>query len=271
MSRRLLAEFLSIGTGGEAEIEIVTDAAELRPRAGDVVLGRGTNVLASDGGVSGRVWVMRNSAIGVRGCSIYAGAGATLPAVVRAAAESGLSGLEWAAGIPGSVGGGVIMNAGAYGGELGDVLSRVETLTDGDVVSTPAHELTFEYRRTTGLPNGIVTAAEFRLKNGDVAAIYEKMRGYNEKRRASQPGGRTFGSAFKRVGDESAGLYIDRAGLKGRRVGGAVVSGKHANFIVNDGGATAGDVRALLDIVKLTVYGKFGVQLQEEIGYIGEF
>lgn len=271
MSRRLLADFLSIGTGGEAEVQLVTDAEQLRPTGGEIVLGRGTNVLASDRGVRGRVIVMRNSFIGVRGNRVYAGAGAALPAVVRAAAESGLTGLEWACGIPGSVGGGVIMNAGAYGGSLGDRLTRVEVLTDGDIVSVPARDLDFRYRGVGGLPRGIVTAAEFGLRQGEVGAIYAKMREYAETRRLAQPGGRTFGSAFARVGDKSAGWYVEQAGLKGRRVGGAHISEKHANFIVNDGGATAADVRALLDVMKLTVYARFGVRLTEEVKYIGEF
>lgn len=271
MSRRLLADFLSIGTGGEAEVQIVTDVAELRPAGGEIVLGRGTNVLASDRGVDRRVIVMRNSFIKVRDDRIYAGAGAALPAVVRAAAESGLTGLEWACGIPGSVGGGVIMNAGAYGGQLGDRLTRVEVLTDGEIVSVPARDLEFVYRSVSGLPQGIITAAEFGLRSGEVGAIYAKMREYAESRRLAQPGGRTFGSAFARVDGRSAGWYIERAGLKGRRAGGAYISEKHANFIVNDGGATAADVRELLDVMKLTVYARFGVRLTEEVRYIGEF
>ena len=271
MSRRLLADFLSIGAGGEADIEIVTDASELKVTGGEIVLGRGTNVLASDRGTARRVIVMRNSCISVRDNFVYAGAGAALPAVVRAAAESGLTGLEWACGIPGSVGGGVIMNAGAYGGQLGDKLTRVEVLADGDTVSVPARDLEFAYRNVSGLPRGVITAAEFCLKKGDVAKIYEKMRGYSETRRANQPGGRTFGSAFAKAGGKSAGWYIEQAGLKGRRVGGAKISEKHANFIINDGGATATDVRTLLDVAKLTVYAKFGVRLAEEVRYVGEF
>ena len=271
MSKIRLSEILSIGCGGEAEALYITDAEGLRLKKGDFVLGRGTNILASDSGYDGRILIMRDNSLKVQGNKIYARAGATLPAITRAAAENGLSGLEWASGIPGSLGGGIFMNAGAYGGELGDYVSFVDVLTEDGRERVPASELSFGYRHTEGL-NGIVIGAEFQLKKvSDCRTVYGKMREYTEKRRLAQPGGRTFGSTFKRVGGISAGYYIDKAGLKGRRRGGAVVSSLHANFIVNEGGATAMDVRMLIDEIKLKVFSSFNVRLEEEVIYLGEF
>lgn len=270
MSRVSLSRFLSVGAGGEADAEIITDASRLRLRGGEIILGRGTNVLASDGGVDGRVIIMRASAFEVCGASVRADGGVTLPSLAAEAARLGLSGLEWACGIPGSIGGGIVMNAGAYGGQLADVLKSVEVATPDGVVRVKAAELTMSYRRTDGLPRGAVISAELGLVPGRAENIKKLMAEYSARRRETQPTGRTFGSAFARVGGKSAGWYIDRAGLKGLTAGGARVSEKHANFIVNEGGS-ASDIRRLLDTVKLTVYKTFGVRLTEEVRYIGEF
>lgn len=270
MRRELLSDYLSVGAGGEANIRIVTDASVLRPTGRETVIGRGTKLLAPDGGVDGEVWVMRNVRAEVHGREIVAESGAPLPVLAWLAADAGLSGLEWACGIPGSVGGGTVMNAGAYGGELADVLERVEVVTPNGTCVLRAGELSPAYRRMGGLPRGVISTVTLRLASGDRAKIRSAMRKNNESRLASQPSGRTFGSTFKRVGNVSAGYYIDRAGLKGLRIGGASVSEKHANFIVNEGGSAA-DVRALIERIKAEVSGKFGIALEEEVIIIGEF
>ena len=169
-----------------------------------------------------------------------------------------------------SVGGGVVMNAGAYGGQIADVLDFVEVLTPFGVVRMRGTELVFSYRSCRGLPRGIITKAGFALTGGTREDIEARMRELSAKRKGSQPSGRTFGSTFAKAGDVSAGELIDRAGLKGLRIGGARISEKHANFILTDGG-TAADVRSLIDTVKLKVYARFGVKLEEEVRYIGEF
>ncbi len=270
MKKINLSEYTSIGVGGSAYGEIVTDFENFRPNGDEIVIGRGTNLLASDFGTDRRVVIVRSSGVSFSSATVIADGGTPLPLVCRFAAEAGLSGMEWACGIPGSVGGGVVMNAGAYGGQIADVLDFVEVLTPFGVVRMRGTELVFSYRSCRGLPRGIITKAGFALTGGTRADIEARMRELSAKRKRSQPSGRTFGSTFAKAGDVSAGELIDRAGLKGLRIGGARISEKHANFILTDGG-TAADVRSLIDTVKLKVYARFGVKLEEEVRYIGEF
>ncbi len=270
MRRINLSEYTSVRLGGYAFGEVVTDFGSLKLSGDEIVIGRGTNLLASDLGVTEKVIIVRAANLSVSGNSVVAEGGVPLPLACRAAAEAGLSGLEWACGIPGSAGGGVVMNAGAYGGEISDVLNFVEVLTPRGVVRLNRGDLDFSYRSCKGLPRGAIVKAGFALVPGDRDKIKARMRELNIKRRKAQPSGRTFGSTFSRVGDKSAGELIDKAGLKGLRIGGARISDKHANFILTDGG-TATDVRNLIDTVKLKVYARFGVKLKEEVGYIGEF
>ncbi len=268
MNRRM-SEFTTVGVGGEADIEIVREATSLKFR-GETVIGRGSKILVSDGGISGRVLVMRCDKVSVRGTFITAESGIALPRLSRIAAECGLSGLEWACGIPGSLGGAVVMNAGAFGGELSDLLVSAEVLTESGVVTVTADMLRPQYRRTVGLPRGVILSATIALTEGDRRKIAERMRCFAERRAATQPVGRTFGSTFRRVGGVSAGYYIERAGLKGYAVGGARISDKHANFIINEGGSAA-DIRSLIEIAKEKVRAEFGVTLTEEVIYLGEF
>lgn len=264
MSERMMSGLLSVGCGGRADVEIVTDVKDLRVREGDIVMGRGTNLLAPDEGVAGRVLVMRCGRMRAEGNVIYAEAGAPVAAVARLAARLGLSGLEWAEGIPGSVGGAIVMNAGAFGGETGGVLAYADVVGREGAERLPASALTFGYRRTEGL-TGVVMGGAFALARGDTAEIAALMRRYAERRRLTQPHGRTFGSVFKRVDGVSAGYFLDRAGMKGRRRGGAVVSDVHANFIVNTGGATTSDVLALMSDMEKAVSDAFGVRLEPEV------
>ncbi len=266
MSR--LVGFTTVRVGGEAETVIVKDASALKFRGDEVVIGRGSKVLISDKGL-GKVLIMRNVGASVRGNLITAESGTPLPLLSRIAAESGLSGLEWACGIPGSLGGGIVMNAGAYGGEISDVLVSADVLTSRGRVTVSAKELDPTYRKMRGLPHGVILSATLALTAGSLE-VKNLMRLYAEKRRASQPSGHNFGSTFRKIGGVSAGYFIEKAGLKGYAVGKAHVSEKHANFIINDGDS-ASDIRALIDIIKLKVYAACGERLTEEVIYLGEF
>lgn len=270
MSKKFLSGFLSVGVGGEAEVEIIRTTAGLTYYRGDIILGRGTNTVASDLGTDARVLVMRNIGAEFDGVNVTAESGTSLSALARATIKRGLGGLEWAVGIPGSVGGAVVGNAGAFGGAVGDSVSEVKVLTERGIVCIGADKLHFSYRKTDGLPEGIITGVVFRLKRADPVMLAECAAGYDERRRSSQPTGRSAGSTFLACNGISAGYYIERAGLKGTRIGGARVSDKHANFIIVDGGC-ANDIRLLTDLIKLKVYAEFGVRLKEEINYIGEF
>ena len=203
--------------------------------------------------------------------TILAEAGASLARVADFACRQGLAGLEFAHGIPGSVGGGVAMNAGAYGGELKDVLESVEFIgEDGAIRSLPAGELQLSYRHSAFSDTSrLITGAVFRLTPGDGVSIRAKMRELIEKRRASQPlDVPSAGSTFKRPAGGYAAAMIDRCGLKGLSVGGAMVSTKHAGFVVNTGGATYADVTALIREIQKRVFEAEGVMLEPEVKII---
>lgn len=238
------------------------------------VIGCGSNLLVSDAGIRGLVIALGKpfSRIEVRGNAIFAQAGARLSAVANAALAHGLTGLEFASGIPGSVGGGAYMNAGAYGGQLSDVLTEVELLRDGMAVRVPASEMDFGYRHSAAMESGaLITGATFALQPGDPAEIRARMDDLNGRRRDKQPlEYPSAGSTFKRPEGYFAGALIEQAGLKGCRIGGAMVSEKHAGFIVNAGNATAQDVFELIMRVQHTVLDRSGVWLEPEVRLIGE-
>ena len=238
------------------------------------VIGCGSNLLVSDAGIRGLVIALGKpfSRIEVRGNAIFAQAGARLSAVANAALAHGLTGLEFASGIPGSVGGGAYMNAGAYGGQLSDVLTEVELLRDGMAVRVPASERDFGYRHSAAMESGaLITGATFALQPGDPAEIRALMDDLNGRRRDKQPlEYPSAGSTFKRPEGYFAGALIEQAGLKGCRIGGAMVSEKHAGFIVNAGNATAQDVFELIMRVQHTVLDRSGVWLEPEVRLIGE-
>ncbi|HWP80912.1 MAG TPA: UDP-N-acetylmuramate dehydrogenase [Candidatus Acidoferrum sp.] len=239
-----------------------------------LVLGGGSNLLVADKGFSGTVVAMRPycADITVEGRIVTAEAGATLAAVAAAARDAGLSGLEFAAGIPGTVGGGLYMNAGAYGGELSGVLLRA-LLLDADLheYEADAAGLDMSYRHTALMERGdVVLRASFMLTPASPADISAKMEDLAKRRREKQP--LTYpsaGSTFKRPAGDYAARLIDAAGLRGLQVGGAAVSEKHAGFVVNLGEATAADVRALMAQVTKAVYERFGVTLEPEIRMVG--
>lgn len=238
------------------------------------VIGNGSNLIVRDGGVIGLVIALgeRFSHISIENNVLTAEAGATLSKVATEAQRAGLSGLEFASGIPGTLGGGCAMNAGAYGGQLSDALIDARVLIDGEIRTLMRDEMQMGYRTTLPLrEGGIVLSARFRLQSGDPNAISERMRELNARRREKQPlNFPSAGSVFKRPEGYFAGALIEQAGLKGAQIGGAQVSEKHAGFIVNVGNATAGDVLTLIERVQKTVFEHSGVHLETEVRVIGE-
>ena len=234
------------------------------------LLGNGSNILFADEGFAGVVIDISalGSDIAVEGNMLTAGAGVRLVALCRAALEHGLSGLEFAYGIPGTVGGAVYMNAGAYGGEMKDVLTVVRYLTaEGEVVQASAAELDLSYRHSIFEENGgCILSAQFALQPGNAADIRAKMDELMAKRVDKQPLDKpSAGSTFKRPAGAFAAALIDQCGLRGFRHGGAAVSDKHCGFVVNLGGATCADVLALCDEVRAIVKEKTGYELEKEI------
>ena len=239
-------------------------------------VGRGSNLLVRDGGIRGLVILFGDgfSGIGIKGGIITAKAGDTLTRLSNAALEAGLSGLEFASGIPGSVGGAMVMNAGAYGGQMSDVTmwARLMDVRTGDVKQFSLDALEMGYRISRALKTGeVVTQTAFRLMRGDKAEIRARMDDFNRRRREKQPlNYPSAGSTFKRPTGHFAGALIEQAGLKGFSVGGAEVSELHAGFIVNRGNATARDVLELISQVRQRVYEHSGVMLEPEVRIIGE-
>ena len=234
------------------------------------LLGNGSNILFADEGFAGVVLDISalGSDIAVEGNMLTAGAGVRLTALCRAALEHGLSGLEFAYGIPGTVGGAVYMNAGAYGGEMKDVLTVVRYLTaEGEVVQASAAELDLSYRHSIFEENGgCILSAQFALQPGNAADIRAKMDELMAKRVDKQPLDKpSAGSTFKRPAGAFAAALIDQCGLRGFCHGGAAVSDKHCGFVVNLGGATCADVLALCDEVRAIVKEKTGYELEKEI------
>lgn len=237
------------------------------------VLGNGSNLLVSDDGFRGVVLQIgrRMSGISVEGRRIIAKAGATMAQAAHAAWENGLTGLEFAAGIPGTVGGGVIMNAGAYGGEMAQVVTRVSVVNgQGEVMELDNETMEFGYR-TSSIKNKrfAVTEVVFSLERGDKEAIGARMEELGARRREKQPlEYPSAGSTFKRPEGYFAGTLIDQCGLKGRTVGGAQVSEKHAGFIINRGGASCADIKELIRQIQAVVGEKTGVRLEPEVKFV---
>ena len=240
---------------------------DIKPR----ILGAGTNVLAPDEGIEGLVICLKDCLDGMKlleNDRVQVMGGVTMTRAAVFASNQGLSGMEFAHGIPGTVGGGIYMNAGAYGGELADICESVEVMTpDGELKTYSAADMGFSYRHSRLEGTGeLVVSAVFRLTPKETEAIRSQMKELMGRRSASQPLDLpSAGSAFKRPVGGYAAALIDQAGLKGFQIGGAAVSSKHAGFVVNMGGATAADVRALLGYVADAVYSQFSIQLEPEI------
>ncbi len=243
--------------------------------AGYLVLGKGTNVLVRDGGVDCPVIRIGKalSRVSVFENCITAESGASLSAVAAAACQNSLTGMEFASGIPGNVGGGVIMNAGAYGGELRDVVEAVSFVgPDGEEYTATNDEMEFGYRHSALSDSDcIVTAVGFSLRKGKKDEIAAKMSELNRRRREKQPlEYPSAGSTFKRPEGYYAGKLIEDAGLKGFSIGGAAVSEKHAGFVINKNNASADEILSVMEYVQRTVFDKSGVILQPEVKIWGK-
>lgn len=236
-----------------------------------LLLGGGSNLLAPDEGLGGLVIKTRESLTGLELCGqarIRAQSGVTMARLAQFAATNSLTGLEFAQGIPGTVGGGVFMNAGAYGGEMAQVVMRTEAVSrEGEYKELLGEKHGFSYRKSAYMDsNDVIISAEFELTPGDPAQIRAKMEELASRRREKQPlEYPSAGSAFKRPEGAYAAALIDGCGLRGLQVGGAAVSQKHAGFIVNLGGATADDVKQLIALVQQRVLQETGYQLEPEI------
>lgn len=280
-----MARHTTMRVGGPAEIlfspasegELLFAVREAK-RAGAPfrIIGNGSNLLVLDGGLPGLTIRLGEafSKISVDGNQIRAQAGALLSRVAAAARDASLTGLEFASGIPGSAGGGMAMNAGAYGGQLSDVFEGCRALDPetGIISALGPAEMALGYRESAALSRGlIVTEAAFRLTAGEKTAIQAKMDDLSARRREKQPLNLpSAGSTFKRPEGHFAGALIEQAGLKGLRVGGACVSEKHAGFVVNDENATAKDVLDLIRLVQARVLEHSGVRLETEVRILGE-
>ena len=273
-----LAKYSSFRTGGKAANIIFPESTEefvtaLRENPGAAVLGNLSNTLVLDGGIDGTVIITTKlNSVSVNGNTVTAAAGASLTSVAVAARDASLAGCEFLYGIPGTVGGGVFMNAGAYGGEIADIIENAVVFTpDGKVTTLSKDDLDLGYR-TSKLQSTryILLSAAFSLQSGNKEVISSAMDDLMNRRMTTQPLDKpSCGSTFKRPAGNFAGKLISDCGLKGISVGGAQVSEKHAGFIVNSGGATSRDILDLVQLVKITVFEKTGVLLEEEIRIIG--
>nr|WP_125708522.1 UDP-N-acetylmuramate dehydrogenase [Lacticaseibacillus porcinae] len=278
-----LSHYTFTKTGGPADLlafpKSIAEIQQLLAYANDnnlplTFIGNASNLIVKDGGIRGLVIIlttMKN--IEAHGNTVTADAGARLIDTTEAAYQAGLTGMEFAAGIPGSVGGAVFMNAGAYGGEVKDCLQSTTVLTQAGELKTYSNaDMGFSYRHSLVQTTGdIVVSATFGLKPGDPIAIREQMDNLNAQRAAKQPlEYPSCGSVFKRPVGHFVGPMIQKAGLQGHIIGGAQISTKHAGFIVNLGGATATDYLDMIHLVQKTVAEKFDVQLEPEVRIIGE-
>lgn len=282
--REPMSRHTTFRTGGPADLLVQPEAEQIAPilevcRNEEIpwtVIGNGSNLLVGDGGIRGVVLEIgkQMSDVVIEGTVITAGAGAMLSSIASRAAAAELTGMEFASGIPGSLGGAVVMNAGAYGGEMKDILQKVTVLTpDGTVQTLSVEELELSYRHSIIPEKGyLVISAVLKLQPDNADEIQSIMDDLKEKRVSKQPlEYPSAGSTFKRPEGYFAGKLIQDAGLRGFRVGGAQVSEKHCGFIINRDRATSTDICQLMQQVSEIVYEKFGVRLEPEVKKIGEF
>lgn len=276
-----LAKHTTLRVGGPAELYVEpadeTDLAQVLKFCSEhdisfFILGRGSNLLVRDGGFHGAVICLsRFDKIEIGGERIRCGAGAKLKNVAVEARRNSLSGVEFLEGIPGSVGGALRMNAGAMGGATFDAIESVRVMDfDGIIKEMTPGEMSVAYRQCAVLKSHIALSATFKCKSASKEEIEKRMKGYSEKRWESQPAAPSAGCIFKNPALIPAGKLVDELGLKGTRVGGAVVSAEHGNFIINDGTATAVDVLKLIEILKAKAKAERGIELQTEVEIVGE-
>ncbi len=273
-----LKNYTTFRIGGNAERLLETDDWQtlMQEQDGALVIGCGSNLLVGDGGVKGTVIRFCSNACEPRILSqsekdtvVYISGAAKLSLLSRYAADSGLSGLEWAARIPGTVGGAVKMNAGAHGSDVKSRIVYADVSDKKRLIRLNAEDLKLGYR-TSGF-DGIAVGAAFRLSRSGVQAVQKETERLGRLRDKAQPKGSSAGSVYKAADGVPAYKYVAAAGLSGFRIGGAKVSEKHANFIINEGGATARDVLELMEKIESEVYCKFGVKLEREVRTVGEF
>jgi len=281
-----MSKYTSFKAGGKADTLVIPKSLDelkevliwlSKEKSAYMVMGNGSNLLVSDSGFEGTIVKIDDefSEITAEEYELTAGAGALMSKVAKAALAEELAGFEFASGIPGSIGGAVFMNGGAYGHEMKDIVKHVKVLSkDGSKeFNMSADELKFSYRHSILHETGdIITRVTLKLTKGSTDEIKEKMRELTELRNEKQPVSLpSAGSFFKRPSGYFAGKLIQDAGLKGLSVGGAKISELHAGFIVNDKNATATDIIDLMHLVQNTVYDKFGVRLEPEVRIIGDY
>jgi len=281
-----LAPYTSARIGGPADVLVtVRDADELAKAVQAcqdaqlpfTLLGSGSNLLVSDKGIRGVVILNKAKATEFRPGAeptVWAESGVVFSNLAHRAAAQGFSGLEWAATVPGTVGGAVYGNAGAYDSDTAQDLMRAEVLTDAGRKWWPAEKMGYGYRTSIlkrGELKGIVLAAEFRLKNASPETIKTTIDQLTARRKATQPPGASMGSMFKNPPGDFAGRLIEAAGLKGKRIGNAEISTIHGNFFVNHGETRAADVKALIELAQKTVFEKFAINLELEVELVGEW
>jgi len=283
-----LSGYTAARIGGQADaLVFVREADELAQAAEKLwkmempfsVLGSGSNVLVSDRGVRGVVIINRARLLKFNSKAdlptVHAETGVTPNDIAQRAARLGLSGFEWAASVPGSLGGAIYGNAGAFGGDMAGSLISVELIHRQHGRQTwPVSKLEYGYRSSLlkrEHPPVVLLSAELTLKRGDQAEIQSKMEQFSSQRRASQPPGASMGSMFKNPPGDNAGRLLEAAGLKGKSVGNASISTQHANFFINSGQTRAEDMQALIELAQKTVLDQFGIKLELEVELIGEW
>ncbi len=282
----LLAPYTSARIGGLADAFVIARNADELAWAAQTcwqhalpftLLGGGSNILVSDKGVRGVVILNRAKAVVFRAGAqptIRAESGVVFSNLAHRAAAKGLTGLEWAIAVPGTVGGAVYGNAGAFGGDSAHSLVRAEILEESGRSWWPVETLEYAYRTSvlkSSSVKAVVLSAEFGLQNGQPEEIQATLKQFTERRKNTQPPGASMGSMFKNPPGDFAGRLIEAAGLKGTRIGNAEISPVHGNFFVNSGETKAADIKKLIDLAQSTVEAKFGVRLELEVELVGNF
>jgi UDP-N-acetylmuramate dehydrogenase len=281
-----LAPFTSARIGGPADFLITASSSDelaqimtivWEQRLEYVLIGGGSNILVSDSGVRGLTVLNRAKSVHFETGDqpiAWVESGVTISNLANRCALKGLAGLEWAATVPGTVGGAVYGNAGAFGGDMAGSLIQAEILTEAGRVQMPVNKMGYDYRTSVlkrGELKGIVLLTELRLMNATKEGVTAKIGEFGQLRKDSQPPGASMGSMFKNPAGDHAGRLIEAAGLKGTRIGNAEISPVHANFFLNRGKTKAVDIRALIELVRKTVEAEFGVALELEIELVGDW
>jgi UDP-N-acetylmuramate dehydrogenase len=285
-----LGRHVTFGVGGPADIFFAAHTEDqLRQayalaRTRDIpvwVFGSGSNILVGDNGVRGLTIENRTDAVegparNGAGFKVRVASGVSFAALARRMATAGYSGIEWACGIPGSLGGAVVTNAGAYDRSLADVIKGARLAgADGQVLELAPSDLELTYRNSAftrgDIRDKIVLSVDLRLNPGDASALKAKVKELDEQRKSAQPPGRNCGSVFKNPPDNPSWWYVAQVGLRGHRIGNAQFSEQHCNFILNLGGATAADIVALMRVAQERTRERFGVELEPEVVMVGEF